>query len=1614
MHFPTHEQKQALLEPVLRIADQRLAAGAAREAREFIAQYYQNVDAEDLAARAPADLYGAAMAHLAFARAFTNGTPKIRVYNPREEEHGWSSPHTVIELVNDDMPFLVDSVTMEVNRQGCTLHLLNHPLFTTRRDAQGRLEAFGPPGGEGVPESLMHVEVDREIDPARLAALAAGLATVLADVRAAVRDWKAMRLRVEAIVEELARPPAGIAAEETQEVRAFLRWAADDHFTFIGYREYELALERGEDVLRIVPASGLGVLSEPRAGGLSQSFTELPAQLRALAREPRLLVLTKANSRATVHRPGYLDYVGVKRFDAAGKVVGERRFVGLYTSSAYHADPRAIPLLRRKVARVIEAAGFPPHSHMGKNLLSVLQEYPRDELFQIDEPTLFETALGVLRLGDRRKTRVFVRRDVYGRFYSCLVYLPRENFNTDVRVKIQEILKRHLHGTGTEYTVHLSEALLARMHILVRADPRHAPESDLGTIEAEIAQAARRWEDDLKAALVDSLGEERAVAMWRTYGTAFPIGYRDDVPAAVAVRDIEFMETLHPSHPFAVSLYRPTGGDAHALRLRVYRLGLPVPLSASLPVLENMGLEALDEVSHEVCPAANAGPARERVYVHDFGLRSSRPIPEVAAVKALTEEALVRIARREIENDGLNRLTPQAAIAPDDVVVLRAYVKYLRQVGFTFSQSYIEQTLAAHAAITVKLVELFHVRLDPARAQGREAVQRALNDAIHSALNGVANADEDRILRRLMYLVRSTLRTNYWVRDAAGGRKSYLSLKLDSAKIPELPEPRPLFEIWVYSTRFESIHLRGGKVARGGIRWSDRPEDFRTEVLGLMKAQMVKNAVIVPVGSKGGFVLKAAPPAAEREAFLREGIACYQDFLRGLLDVTDNRVAGQVVPPKDVVRHDPDDPYLVVAADKGTATFSDIANGIAAEYGFWLADAFASGGSAGYDHKKMGITARGAWESVKRFFREMGVDTQAQDFTVVGIGDMSGDVFGNGMLLSRHIKLIAAFDHRHIFLDPQPDPGASFGERARIFALPRSSWDDYDRKAISAGGGIFPRSAKTIALSPQAATALGTEPGELTPAELVRAILLAPADLLYNGGIGTYVKATRQSNVEVGDRTNDAVRVNGAQLRCRVVAEGGNLGFTQLGRVEYAQHGALGKGGKIHTDAIDNSAGVDCSDHEVNIKILLGLVAADGQMDEAERNKLLAQMTDDVAHLVLADNYYQTQSLAVSGVRADKMLDAQAAFIRSLEKAGKLNRAVEYLPSEDEIAERRLAKSGLTTPERSVLLAYSKMTLSDELVASSLVDDEYVARALVDYFPPLLRSRYAAVMPRHPLRREIIATVVANGMVNRTGSTFVYRMREDTGAHAEEVTRAFVLVRDIFGLEALWGEIDALDNRVPAELQYEMLIEAGRLVLRATLWFLRRRRERLPIARVLEIFRPRLDALRARISEVLAPGDRASWEAHALRLAQAGVPAELAQRVASLGALYATLDITEVAVAQKKSIESIAALYFALVGELELRWLAEKIAALPTDTTWQALARNALRDDLSNEQRTLASSVSALSPDSQDLGAMLAAWQERYGPVIARLKSMADDLKRTGPVDLAVLSVLLRELRAVA
>jgi glutamate dehydrogenase len=1561
--------------------------------------YLSDIDDTDLLARNPTDWAAIVRNHLTFGTDFQSGAPKMRIYSPKVGEHGWQAPCTVIEFVNDDMPFLVDSIAMEINRQGIAIQQIAHPLFSVRRDKHGTLTALSPITEGQKLESWIHIEIERLTDPARIKSLGDGLVAILSDVRAAVEDWAKMKAKIQDVLSNLGPAAKVVPLAELDEARAFLHWAADNHFTFLGYRDYELLSVNGKDSLKIIPNSGLGVLREPKLGGVSASFNELPDHLKKLARSPQLLVLTKANSRATVHRSGYLDYIGIKRFDADGQVIGERRFIGLYTSSSYHGDPTEIPLLRQKIDKVLTRAGYPAGSHAGKNLLSILDAYPRDELFQIADDELFETAMGILRLGERARTKLFLRRDLYARFYSCLIYLPRENYNTEIRVKLQDLLKKKLRGSSAEFNVQLTESVLARIHMLVRTSPGSVAEVDTVALEREIVALTRRWEEGVFSNLAAALGEDAANAARREFVLPFPAAYREDTGTEQAIADFTASCALSADAPLNVALH--LHGDQ--LRFRVYHLGHPITLSTALPMLENMGVKVKNERAYKI--ERNDAPP---IWIHEYSLTHSLVSVDFAATRAKFEDTFLRAWTKTIENDGFNRLTLNAQLAAADVLVLRTYAKYLKQTGFTYSQNYLEQALAANSIIARDLVELFHTRFDPNFGGDRANKIEAVVNAVEASLDNVANADEDRILRRFLAVIQATLRTNFYQ------HKPYLSIKLECAKVPELPEPKPLFEIFVYSPRMEGIHLRGGKVARGGLRWSDRPEDFRTEVLGLVKAQMVKNAVIVPVGSKGGFVLKAAPPSNDREAYLKEGIECYKTFLRGLLDITDNLVKGKVVAPRNVVRHDADDPYLVVAADKGTATFSDYANAISAEYGHWLGDAFASGGSAGYDHKKMGITAKGAWESVKRHFREIGVNTQTTDFTVVGVGDMSGDVFGNGMLLSRHIRLVAAFDHRHIFLDPTPDAAKSFAERERMFGLPRSSWEDYDKAIISKGGGVHARAAKSIDLTPEVKQALGIDATifAMTPVELMRAILKAPVDLFYNGGIGTYIKASGQSHGEVGDKATDAIRINGDQLRCKVVAEGGNLGATQLGRVEAALAGV-----RICTDAIDNSAGVDCSDHEVNIKILLGAAVDGGLLKPDEREPLLAAMTDEVGKLVLKDNYYQTQSLSVSGVRADKMLDAQARFMRHQEKAGRLNRAVEFLPNDDALAERREKKLGLTAPERAVLLAYSKMELFDDLLASDLVDDPYVAQALVSYFPTPLQVCFKDIMQAHPLKREIIATDVANSTINRTGSVFVHRMCEEAGATAPEVVRAYILSRDVLGLNGIWQQIDHLDNVVPAATQNAMLIEVGRLVLRSTLWFLRRRGERMPITDVLAFFAPGVASVGGQLETLLATEDATTSQNKRDSLVAEGVPRELANAIAHTDAMYSLLDIVEASSELKRPVTVAAAVYFTLAGKLSLNWVAAQVGKLPTDSHWQAMARASMRDDLANLQRQLTESVLQLSPDANSLeGAQqaLTVWETHHAKALAHMYEVMDDLKTARDTDLAMLSVLLRELRVLA
>ncbi len=1598
--------KNELLDKVVGRVREQLPEDQAPQVEEFARQYYDWTHPEDLSGRSPVDVYGAAVAHWSFARQRTPGEAKVRVYNPRFEEHGWQTTHTVVEMVNDDMPFLVDSTKMEINRQGYGIHLMIHPVIKVRRDPEGRLVEVlsrDSTDDDAISESVIHVEVDRQTEPKVLEDLRGHLERVLGDVRAAVDDWPQMRERVRGIVSELDEDAPPVDEDELDEARAFLEWIHDGNFTFLGYREYDLRAQDGEDVLRAVPESGLGVLREASSGSVSHSFARLPPEAKKLARAPHLLNLTKANSRSTVHRPSYLDYVGVKKFDAEGEVTGERRFLGLYTFSAYSASALEIPLVRRKVKGVLERAGFPEGSHYEKDLMEALETYPRDELFQISEDELFEIAMGILHLQERQRVRLFVRRDTYGRFFSCLVYVPRERYNTDIRQRMQDILQRAFNGENAEFNVRLSESVLARLHFIIYTDPEDVPDYNVDEIEARLVEATRSWRDNLYEALIEQCGEEVGTELFQQYREAFPPGYRDDFLARTAVVDIRRIEGLSSENDLGMSLYHPLEAPEDFLRFRLYRLGEQISLSEVMPLLEDMGVEVADQRPYKIEPAEKAP-----VWINDFGLvHEAQGELQTDQVKEIFQDAFARAWRGAVEDDGFNRLVLRAQLTWREITILRAYCKYLRQTGTTFSQNYMEQTLAANPHIARLLVELFKARLDPGRQERAEEETERLKEEIKEALEAVVSLDEDRILTSFLNVTLATLRTNYFQSTPEGEPKPYLSFKLDPTGIPELPLPRPMFEIFVYSPRAEGVHLRGGKVARGGIRWSDRREDFRTEILGLMKAQTVKNAVIVPVGAKGGFVVKRPPANGSRDALLQEVVFCYKTLIRGMLDLTDNLAGDRVVPPDDVVRYDDDDPYLVVAADKGTATFSDLANGISAEYGFWLGDAFASGGSTGYDHKAMAITARGAWESVKRHFRNLGKDIQNENFTAVGIGDMSGDVFGNGMLLSRHIKLVGAFNHLHVFLDPNPDPETSFEERKRLFELERSSWTDYDTSLISEGGGIFPRSAKSIPLSPEVRELLDVEDEALTPNEVINALLKAEADLLWNGGIGTYVKASEETNAEVGDRSNDALRADARELRCRVVGEGGNLGFTQRGRIEYA----LG-GGRIYTDSIDNSAGVDCSDHEVNIKILLDAIVENGDMTEKQRNELLAEMTEEVAQLVLRDNYQQTQAIDQAKALAHPMVDVHARYIHALEQSGRLNRELEFLPSEEELGERRSEGKGLTTPELAILLSYSKITLYKELLASDAPEDPYLSGELERYFPTPLRERFREQMREHRLHREITATHVTNSMVNRCGPSFAFRLGEETGVAAPDIVRAYTAAREIFGLRGLWKETEALDNRVGAETQIKILLDARKLVERATRWLLRKRQTPLDIAAAISQFSEAAAELAERIPDLALDGDREALERQREQLVEAGVPSELAKRVAILGPIFSALDIADVAGATGRPLAATAAVYFTLGDRLKLHWLRGHIEALPRDNRWRTLARAALRDDLYGQQAALTAEILRSVPD-EDLSALerINAWVETKPEQVERTLQVLADINSSGSFDLSTLSVALREMR---
>ncbi len=1553
---------------------------------------------EDLETVDPKTLRGECLELLDLARRRPPDHAVIRIFDPQTAAHPWDSSHTVIAIVNDDMPFLVDSVTGELARRELKIHVVLHPQIAVKRDAGGHLvELLASRGDEGaVNESFMLFEVDAQSAQATLVDLETAILKLLADVRTVVGDWGTMCQSTRRVLRELEENPPPLADEDVAEAIEFLRWVEDQHFTFLGFLEYRLEEEEDERYLRPVKGSGLGLWRKLPLRARARSHVPLAGQAAHFLTSPEVIAIAKSPHRSAVHRQVHMDVVSVKKY-TDGVLAGQYRFLGLFTSLAYSIPASSIPLIRRKVERVIERASFLPASHNAKGFRHIVENFARDELFQISEDELYRFGLRILDLQLRPRLALMVRQDEAERFVSCLVFVPRDRHSTRLRQRIERLLEGIFRGELTASYTYLSDSPLAQMRCYVKVRPGEIPDYDVAKIEKRLADASRTWSDRLQEALVGAWGEEKGLAALRRYDEAFPSAY---VPAD-AIEDIPLIDRVQEESTFAIRLYRHEGTAFSRFHLRTFELGAPAPLSDLLPKIENMGLEVVTEVPFEIRPSL----ALNSVWVRDFELVAETQV-DLGAVRDKFEETFRRLWEGQIENDPFNELVLSAQIDWRQVVLLRAYAKYLRQISSAFSQRYMAETLAKNPRLVGLLIELFDALHDPDRER-QEAATDGLRRAIQWAFEKVKSRDEDRILHRFWNLIEATVRTNYFQTADDGEPKPYLALKFDSSGVDALPLPRPLYEIFVYSPEVEAVHLRGGPVARGGIRWSDRREDFRTEVLGLMKSQMVKNAVIVPVGAKGGFVVKNPPASGDREEIHAQGVHCYKTMIRALLDVTDNLDGAEVLLPPRVVRRDGDDPYLVVAADKGTATFSDLANQVSAEYGFWLGDAFASGGSVGYDHKKMGITARGAWVSVERHFREMGRDVASEDFTAIGVGDMSGDVFGNGLLLSEHTRLVAAFNHRHVFVDPDPDPAKSFAERRRLFELPRSSWNDYDPEALSAGGAVYERGAKQVTLAAEAQKLLRLSKAEVTPQELIRAILKAPVDLAWFGGIGTYVKASTESHAQVGDRANDEVRVDASELRAKVVGEGANLGVTQAGRIEYAT-----RGGRLNTDFIDNSGGVDCSDHEVNIKIALDDAVRSGELSAEERTALLAEMTGEVAALVLRDNYLQTQSITLTEAGGAARLDEQARLIVDLERTGQLDRRLAGLPDEGVLEERREAGKGLTRPEIATLLATTKIYALAEILGSPLPDDPQLAEDLLRYFPEPMRQRFHEEILRHRLRRELIATRVTNSMLNRVGPTFVPRMEKETGHSAAEIARAYTAVRDTFALRSLWDDVEALDNEIPAELQVDMMLRSVRMLERATRWFLRYGGRPVDISGLVARYEADIVMVAAQLEDMLAARARARLKRGYRRLRKADVPRDLASRVPGLEILPAACDVARCAAVSGIGVERVGRLYFAVGESFGFDRLLRAAGQLTDPSPWQQAAVVSLSDDFYSHQAELTRRIVATAPDGRPKAA-IDAWAEGH-PGVERTRQLLDDFTSADKVDLAMLTVAERELRRLA
>ncbi|WP_370231613.1 NAD-glutamate dehydrogenase [Marinobacter nauticus] len=1612
MNALTIASKDQFFEQLADAFSEKIAKTEAKKIADFARQHYAHIPLEELVSRRFSDTYGAVLAAWQFLQKRSADETPVSVFNPDLESDGWQSTHSVVFILHPNIPFLIDSLRMAINQREIGTHSIQHSILRVERDDNGKLKKLHTTrraSKDASYEAFIVLEIDRHSAPEDLRDLEQTLQKVLHEVRIAVGDFPIVKDKVSEIVKELDATTAGISEEGKEEARAFLTWLVDDHFTFLGYDEYDFAKDKQGMVVRRVENSELGILRVNNERPDRVRLNELPQRTRhEMTRSDDIFIFAKSAQRSRVHRPAYPDYIAVKKFNSKGEVVGERRFLGLYTARVYNERPDEIPLLRRKFQSVMKRSGFLTDDYAGKELEQILTLYPRDELFQIETDELLRVAKSILYIQERRRIELFMREDVYGQFVTCLAFFPRDIYNTELRLKVEQVLLDRLEAEDIEFVTHFSESVLARVQFTIRVPQVENRQLPLAEIRDKVIELAQSWRDGLYEALSEAYGEDQGNELYRVWAGGFPASYTDMFSPRRAAIDLEHITASARDDDLAMSFYRALEEDENTLHFKLFYPDEPLPLSDVMPIFDNLGFRVIGEHPFEVIDRTG-----KTVWIHDFTLQShTGNMVDIHRIRPIFEELFRRVWHGEAENDAFNRLLLSSYMSWREIALLRTYARYMRQIRFSNSQTFISNTLVNHVNLTRILLEYFEIRFNPERFKSKgksEAAQQKLEIEFNAGLDEVENLSEDRVLRLYLELMQATLRTNYYQPDGEDRPKPYISVKFDPSQIPDMPLPLPMFEIFVYSPRVEGVHLRGGKVARGGLRWSDRFEDYRTEILGLVKAQQVKNAVIVPVGAKGGFVAKRLPDPSDREAFQAEGIAAYKTFIRGLLDITDNLVDSGIQPPERVIRHDEDDHYLVVAADKGTATFSDIANGLAAEYGFWMGDAFASGGSNGYDHKKMGITARGAWVSVERHFREMGINPAVDEFTAIGIGDMGGDVFGNGLLCSEKTRLVAAFNHIHIFIDPTPDAERSYKERKRLFELPRSAWTDYDSKLISKGGGVFSRNAKSIPVSPEMKKLLGIKADRVPPNMLISHILKAEVDLLWIGGIGTYVKGSGESHSDVGDKANDGLRINGAELRCKVVGEGGNLGFTQMGRIEYAL-----KGGRLNTDFIDNSGGVDCSDHEVNMKILLNRAVAMGDLTGKQRNIMLEEMTDDVASLVLKNNYRQTQAISIASEDAATRLEEYRRLMNTFESEGKLNRALEFLPDDETLSERKLAKKGLTRPELSVLISYVKGDLKQVLIDSNLPDNPLLAGEMYKVFPRDLTKRFSKELGEHQLRREIIATQIANDMVNHMGITFVERLNQSTGADAASIALAWIIARDVFRIDSWWDKIEALDFHVSADLQMELMQDLMRLMRRAVRWLLRNRRAELNIQSHMERFADSVWAITSGLPEYLGDQARANWEKRNDELVAAGLPKELASVLAGTGYLYSSLGIIEAQEATGMPLKTVANLYYDLGDRLDLTWFANAIAALTPSSHWQALARESFREDLDWQQRALTTGVLKIAESPEKVSDSVNAWEQRNQHMIDRWNAMLAELKGVREPEYAMFSVALRELLDLA